>query len=231
MKWAEVIAKKVNIRLPDLGLTMVKGEQYHIPEQDFQRSEYLRWAVQQGQVEFRWVSDMSSAPPNYKNLNAPIRTPSQAAKSTSGDIGGLLAELVVKTDAARKEQKELFTALLARQEKMTGEVLKLSENLNRLAEALVLHAENRTSYDPVSDQVKENGDMLRSLIQEIGKVRTVSVPVSTTRTVSSTDEDEIRFIPKADPSRIGEVNLEIEEQESEASVEDAMAALRKHRKK
>lgn len=247
MKWAEVKAKKVNIRLPDFDLTLSRGETYYFSEQDLRSSEYLMWAVRQEKVDLRWVGDMSDRsppPPNYKRLRGTVALPSQAAKGNNvspDDLGSLMAELVVKTDAARKEQRDLFAALLARQEQTSEEIGKLSGSINQLAEVLILFRESQSDesispeIEAIVKQVEGNGVLIQSVLDAVSRIRS-SVPmhVADPRTVSSNtdlDEDEIRFIPTSEPSRIGEVNLDIEEQESEADVGDAMAALRRQRTK
>lgn len=237
MRWAEIRAKKVNVRLPDFGITMGKGDVHHFTETDFRRSEYLQWAVRQEQVDFRWVNEVPVAPP-MNRMKASRNGPSQAAPAPQGDLSGLLAELIVKTDAARKEQKDLFAALLSRQQRASADIQNLTDSIDRLADALV-HSSQRQSLPPVVDidlnpireLAEQNGELIRSVLEAVGKIRT-SGPVAVSGTVTSKSDglDEVRFIPKSTPSKIGEINLDIEEQESEASVDDAMAALRRLKK-
>ena len=240
MRWAEIKAKKVNVRLPDFGFTMNKGDVHHFTETDFRRSEYLQWAVRQEQVDFRWVNEVPVAAPQNKRLKTTRVGPSQAAgnQGVSEDVSGLLAELVVKTDAARKEQKDLFAALLARQQRASEDIRTLTASIDRLAEALVHNTQQQRApvvdldLEPLRELVEHNGELTRSVLEAIGKIRTSGSVVVSGAVSSKTDGlDEVRFIPETTPSKIGDINLDIEEQQSEASVDDAMAALRRLKKR
>lgn len=222
MKWAEIVGRRVNVRLPDLDLTVGKGEKRYFSEHDFKNSEYLQWAVQQGQLSFRWVDSLPNdapIPPNYMRLQA-NRAPSQGA-SPSVDVSGMLAELIVKVDAARREQRELVSALVTRQDSLSAQIQAINSRLDG--------ASTPQKYDTeLQKSVNDGLRLLQDLTLVVEGLKS-SGPVGSSSGIVRPEEDVPVFIPTVAPSKVGPVKLDIAEEESASDVGDAMAALRKHK--
>lgn len=246
MKEALVTPQMVEIRIPDLNITLRQGYPVYLSKEDFDSSQDLRHAHQIGAIRVDWVERCKSlkqvpaeplkykAPWGYRKTS-PVRAPSQASPEPK------MAEIVASDDVGEKVQEavssavsEAVTEVLQQSQVQQQQMLMLIQSLQNQVLDLTQQLQNRPEPKSDSSDLSEIKSLLSNLATNPQSVVS-SNPVAHKKGPHSGPHSGPQDAPMYIPTQItkdveGKVEVKSETTEN-AQLDEATAALRALRKR